>query len=72
FFFFFFFCCFYISGYNLRFIVFHGVITVLKPAAFSERDDLHAASHQVIQQADVHKVQGLSEALCYMTVSLAG
>lgn len=60
-----------ISGYNLRFIVSHRVITVLKPAAFSERNNLHAANHQVIQQADVHQVQGLSEPICYLTVCLA-
>lgn len=61
-----------ISGYNLRFIVSHGVITFLKPAAFSERDNLHAANHQVIQQTDIHQVQGLSEPLCYLTVRQAG
>ncbi|GAS11232.1 hypothetical protein NGUA26_02805 [Salmonella enterica] len=60
-----------ISGYNLRFIVSHDVITVLKPAFLCKRDDLHASNHQVIQQADVHQVQGLSEPLCYLTVSLA-
>ncbi len=39
---------------------------------FSEGDNLHPAHHQVVRQADIHKVQRLLKAFCHAAVSLTG
>ncbi|STM57570.1 Uncharacterised protein [Escherichia coli] len=45
---------------------------VLQPATICKRGDLHAADHQVVQQADINQVQRLLNTRSDLTVCLAG
>jgi hypothetical protein len=48
------------------------VILSLKPASFGKRDDLHAAHHQVVQQADINQLQRLLKTRSDLSSALLG